>query len=402
MTIHLSLGDARRLVLGLQGLADSPRRAMNGTGLHALISRLGFVQLDSIQTVARAQHMILRARCDSYRPAQLQRLHERDRRLFEHWTHDAAIIPVELYPHWNRRMQREAAHMHQRFSKWHGPGFIDQIGPVLERVRSEGPLLARDLSEPRKRTDPGWWNWHQGKIALEYLWRTGALAVAGRQGFQKLYDLTERVVPEPHVAETTGHEDYVDWACASALDRLGFATPGDIARFWDLVSIDEAKAWAERASAAGAALPISIGTQAGGQSKSMLARADIADVLAATPQPPARIRALSPFDPALRDRKRLSRLFGFDYRIEVFVPAPKRKYGYYVFPLLEGDRLIGRIDMAADRTQDALAVTAVWPEPGVRMGKARMRRLEAELDRQRQFIEMGKVVMADGYLRGPL
>ncbi|MEX2517694.1 MAG: crosslink repair DNA glycosylase YcaQ family protein, partial [Paracoccaceae bacterium] len=117
------------------------------------------------------------------------------------------------------------------------------------------------------------------------------------------------------------------------------------------------------------------------------------------PTPPARIRALSPFDPMIRDRKRAKRLFGFDYTIEVFVPAAKRRYGYYVFPLLESDRLIGRIDMKADRDQDALIVSRLWLEPGVRGGAGRIRRLEAELERQRRLAGVGAVRFDDGWLR---
>ena len=117
------------------------------------------------------------------------------------------------------------------------------------------------------------------------------------------------------------------------------------------------------------------------------------------PEPPGRIRVLSPFDPALRDRKRAERLFGFSYRIEVFVPAPKRKYGYYVFPLLEGGRLIGRIDMKAERDADALSVSGLWPEPGVRLSAGRMARLEAELERQRRLAGVGRVVFTDGWRR---
>lgn len=406
MTIRLSAHDARRLTLGLQGLADPPRRSMAAKDLRALIHRLGFVQLDSIQTVARAHHMILRARCDSYRPDLLKRLHERERGLFEHWTHDAAVIPVEFYPHWNRRMLRSTERLQERFSRWHGPEFTRELEAVLERVRREGPLLARDFAAPRKegqaRAEPGWWNWHQGKIALEFLWRSGRLAIAGRQNFQKVYDLVERVVPEPYASVATDHDAYVDWACRSALDRLGVATPSDLARFWDLVTIDEAKAWCDRAVAGGAIGTAAVEAEGMAKARTMVARPDAAAVVAAMPEPPERIRVLSPFDPVLRDRKRLEWLFRFDYRIEVFVPAPKRKYGYYVFPLLEGDRLIGRIDLTANRARDALVVTALWLEPGIDLGKGRMARLQAELDRLRRFAGLAHVEMKNGYRRTPV
>ena len=399
MTIHIASHDARRHVLSLQGLAASPRRRMDALALHDLIARLGFVQLDSIQTVARAHHMILHARCDGYRPDHLRLAHERNRTLFEHWTHDASIIPIEFYPHWNRRFARQAKLLHARFKKWHGNEFDRQVDAVIDRIDRDGPLMARDFAKPGHTRVPGWWNWHDGKIALEYLWHSGRLAVSARQNFQKLYDLTERVVPAVHARTTTSDPDFVHWACESALDRLGFASPGDIARFWDLVTIDEARDWCARAEKQATARAVVISSDVDGKSRSLFARSNIVDALAETADPPARIRALSPFDPLIRDRKRLAWLFGFDYRIEVFVPAAKRHYGYYVFPLLEGDRLIGRIDMAGDRDSDVLQVKALWLEPGIRMGAGRAARIEAELDRQRRFIGVSRVRFADGYLR---
>ena len=401
MTIHLTNGQGRRLVLALQGLANAPRRALDVPGLLAMIQRLGFVQLDSIQTVARAHHMILRSRADGYRPKLLRRAFERERGLFEHWTHDASLIPMDFYPHWNRRFLRKAETMRAKFERWRGHGFHQHTDALLERIEREGPLRARDLEGPRERSPGGWWNWHDGKAALEYLWHTGRLAVAARDGFQKLYDLPARVVPEPHLGQTTEEPAFVDWACAGALDRLGFATPGDIARYWDLVSVDEAKAWCATAEVEGRLRRVAV-EAVDGTPRPLLAPADIDTILAAAPEPPDRIRALSPFDPVIRDRKRLNWLFGFDYTIEVFVPAAKRKYGYYVFPLLEGDRLVGRIDMAADRDGDALRVTALWPEPGVPFGKGRAARLEADLDRLRRFADLGGVAWTDGWRREPL
>ncbi|MEZ5666158.1 MAG: crosslink repair DNA glycosylase YcaQ family protein [Alphaproteobacteria bacterium] len=398
MTLRIANRDARRLVLALQGLADPPRRAMDTDRLHDLIERLGFVQLDSIQTVARAHHMILRARCDGYRPALLHRLHERERRLFEHWTHDAALIPVAFYPHWQRRFARETERTAERFARWHGPEFDREVAAIVERIAGDGPIMARDVSQPRPGGAGGWWNWHDGKIALEFLWRSGRLAIPARQNFQKVYDLAERVIPEAH-RHVVDEAAFVDWACAGALARLGFAAPGDIARFWDLVSIDEAKAWCTAAEAAGAARRVTVEQDGGTREATLLARPDIEELLGRSTDPPDRLRALSPFDPVARDRKRLEQLFGFDFRIEVFVPAPKRRYGYYVFPLLEGDRFVGRIDMAADRDGDALAVKALWLEPGVRPSKARLGRLDAELDRQRRFVGLGTVRHADGWLR---
>ena len=190
----------------------------------------------------------------------------------------------------------------------------------------------------------------------------------------------------------------MDWACGAALERLGFATAGEIAGFWGNVTTDEAKAWCA-ANLGGRVTTVAVAGTGGGRPRRLFARADVAERIAAAPEPPRQIRVINPFDPILRDRKRLERQFGFDYRIEIFVPAARRQYGYYVFPLLEGERFVGRIDMKADRGSDALAIAALWMEPECRLTPARRRRLEAELDRVRRFARVGGLRFADGWLR---
>lgn len=394
---------ARALFLDRHGLAEQPSGPARGADLLELITRLGFVQLDSINTVARAHDMILFSRRPSYRPPDLKRLYERDRALFEHWTHDASVIPMEFFPHWHLRFEREAATLRERWSTWRREGYEAQFEPVLQHIRDNGPACSSDVGQDEKKGSGGWWDWHPSKTALEYLWRVGALTVTGREGFQKRYDLTERVIEEqlcPGAIECDPAAT-VDWLCNAALDRLGFATAGELAAFWNIATPGEAKEWAAAALADGALEQIEVQCSDGGWRK-VLARPDATERAAAAPQAPSRIRVLSPFDPALRDRKRAERLFGFHYRIEVFVPAPKRVYGYYVFPLLEGDRLIGRIDMKAHRECGELRVRALWPERGLRWSEARTRRLESELDRIRRLAGVERVVFAPDWLRQPL
>jgi uncharacterized protein YcaQ len=397
--LFLSAQTARRIVLHLQGLSAHSRRAPNDATLLETIRQLGFVQVDSINMLERAHHMILHTRASGYRPAQLTRLLERDRALFENWTHDASVIPSAFYPYWMRRFEANRETLRARYSRWQGPDFLRETDRVLDHIADKGPVLARDLS-PDTRKGPGaWWNWHPSKTALEYLWRTGDLAVSGRDGFQKVYDLTERVIPQAHRETPAEHAELIDWSCRTALERLGFGTPGEIAGFWHHITAEEAKAWCEAELGRGA-VRVHVG-QTDGKVRDLYARPDIEALAAAADAPPGQLRALSPFDPVLRDRKRLQGLFGFDYRIEIFVPAPQRTYGYYVFPLLEGDRLIGRIDMKADRAAGTLRVTALWPEPGVRFGKARTARLEADLDRQRRLAGLERVTFEDGWMRAP-
>ncbi|RVV96974.1 winged helix-turn-helix domain-containing protein [Mesobaculum littorinae] len=361
----------------------------------SVIRGLGFVQLDSVSTVERAHHMILHARRTAYRPAHLAPLLDRDRLLFEHWTHDAAILPTDWLPHWRHRFARDAARLQRRWKTWREPGYEARFTPVLDRIAAEGPLRSDDFTGERPGRSTGWWDWHPSKTALEYLWRTGQLAVARRDGFRKVYDLASRIYPDhPQVSET----ETLDWAATAALDRLGFASPGELAAFWDLATPEEMKTWAVAAANSGMVEEILV-EGADGRRHPRLARPGTVAEAQALPPAPGQIRVLSPFDPMIRDRARTERLFGFHYRIEIFVPAHRRRWGYYVFPLLEGERLVGRIDMSADRKAGALHVAALWPEPGVRMGTGRRARLDAALARTARFAGLDTVTWAPDALR---
>jgi len=302
--------DARRLFLHRHALAEQPTGSSRGDDLLALIDRLGFVQVDSINTVERAHHMILFARRQSYRPKHLKPLLKRDRSLFEHWTHDASIIPTAFFPHWRLRFERSAKRLNESWHKWRDPGFVDKFDVVLERVRAGGPVTSSDVGEDEARSNGGW--------------------------------------------------------CDEALRR-------------------------------GELIEIEIALADGSRPRRTLARPDVFEQAVSAPEPPGRIRILSPFDPALRDRNRAQRLFGFHYRIEVFVPAAKRRYGYYVFPVLEGDRLIGRIDMK--REAGVLRVAAFWPEAKVALSKGRLARLETALDRIARFAGCDDVAYAKNWQR---
>lgn len=392
---------ARHLFLDRHLLGSAPAGPGKGADLAQLIHDLGFVQLDSVNTVARAHDMILFARRPAYRPKHLQRLYERDRALFEHWTHDAAMIPMAFFPHWKLRFRRNAAKLRDKFRQWQGPEFEAELETVLEHLRTNGSCVSSDLGPEEPRGSGGWWDWHPSKTALEFLWHTGELGVAGRESFRKRYDLTERLIEEVLRSDEPEEAASIDWLNTAALDRLGFATSGEIAAFWDTVRPDEAKLWCAGELAAERLIEAEIAS-ADGRPRRVFMRPSTLESLDTVTPPPGRLRVLSPFDPALRDRNRSERLFGFHYRIEIFVPEPKRKYGYYVFPLLEGDRLVGRIDMKADRARDVLAVTALWPERGVRWGQGRQTRLDAELQRVARLAGVTQLEFADGWLREPL
>ncbi len=388
----LTNAHARRVFLDRHALSDAPTGTGRGTDLHALIDRIGFVQVDSINTVARAHHMILFARRQAYKPESLARLLEKDRTLWEHWTHDASILPASTFPHWKHRFAADRDRLVVRWTGWQRQGFVEKFDTVLQQIADHGPVSSSDVGVGEVRGSGGWWDWHPSKAALEYLWRTGAIAVTRRVGFRKVYDLTERVlhahdcVAEPSLQATT------NWACRAAFDRLGFATSGEIAAYWNLISPEAAKVWCANAHAQGEITEVMVESTDGTLRKSYAHPA----VLQTPPDPPTRIRILSPFDPALRDRKRAERLFGFDYKIEIYVPEPLRKYGYYVFPVLEGARLIGRIDAKAWRDDGTFRVRGVWPEAGVVMGAGRLARLQSAVEKMAAFAGSDRV----GYLAG--
>ncbi|HEX4080555.1 MAG TPA: crosslink repair DNA glycosylase YcaQ family protein [Rhizomicrobium sp.] len=377
---------ARRLFLYNHALGDRPAHRLAHHEVLSLVRRLGFVQLDSINVVERAHHMILFSRASGYARERLAALHQEHRALFEHWTHDASLLPIEFYPYWHHRFRTAKARLSD--SNWQarfGGAPQHAIARVRRRIRKEGALAARDFED---KGQGSWWGWGPSKTALEYLWRAGELAVARRDGFEKIYDLAERVIPADLRAERPTRKQTVDWACREALGRLGFATPSEIANFFDLVDLAEARLWAKAALRQKKIMEVTI-TGANGEMKASLAYRSIESAIENLRPPPIAPRFLSPFDPVIRDRKRALRLFGFDYTIEVFVPRSKRRYGYYVLPILEGERFIGRADLKAHRDEKGIEVRGLWSESGVVLDKPRQAAIESALAELARFAANG-------------
>lgn len=381
MVAEIDAAAARALFLDAQGLRDDPGRKATPKAVETLVAKLGFVQVDSISRVERAHHLILGARLDGYRPALLDRLAFEKRVLFEHWTHDAALIPIAFFPHWRPRFARFAERAQR--SRWYRERMGAEPGRTLARVQQrithEGALRARDFERGADRPATGWWDWTPEKMALEYLWRTGVLAIAGRENFHKLYDLVERVLPDAHAAPDPSLDEHIEWACSSALERLTVATSAELAAFWAAISSAQAATWCRQAVSEGRIEPVSLHGVDGAKPRAAFALPGWKRRLGRLPAVPARTRLLSPFDPVLRDRKRLERLFGFDYRFEAFVPAAKRRYGYYVLSILEGDRFVGRLDPRFDRERGVLVVEKLYWEKGIRPTRARRAALNEAL-----------------------
>ena len=390
MVLKISNKDARRVWLSLQGMAAPPTGSLTQASLSQIIERLGMVQLDPLRVVARAHDHILWSRNANFRPRMLERLLAADRLVFEHFTHDAVVLPMSVWPLWQRQRARLCGKM-QRGSWGTALPPAEDRAAVQERIAREGPLCSRDFDGAPKGEV---WRRSEHRVSLDYLWHAGELATCARRNFSKVFDLAERVIPDGVRALPRADDAaQLTWLCQSALDRLGFGTEREIKAFYDAADLAEVKA---ELAGADWFVPVEI-EAADGSWSSALARPDIEAVIAQADAPCPRLRIVNPFDPIVRDRARAQRLFGFEYRIEIYTPAEKRQYGYYVYPMLEGDRFVGRIEVRAEREAGHLQVDHLWPEPGVRFGAGRLARLEAELGRLARLVEVGDVVFTEGY-----
>jgi len=237
---------------------------------------------------------------------------------------------------WQRQFARMKAKLER--SSWYGKVDAKLMRDIRQRIADEGPLSTHAF-DTQNDNPKEMWARPPHKKALDLMWYAGALATCHRDGFIKYYDLAERIFPAELTAQTLSDEAQINWLCTNALDRIGFGSLGEIRKFWDACEVKEVNEWAKRA--ADDLVPVEV-QGADGNWVAATACPDIEDRIARLKPPTARLRILNPFDPAIRDRVRLNRLFGFEYTVEMFVPAPKRKWGYYVYPLLEGNRFVLR------------------------------------------------------------
>jgi len=310
-----------------------------------------------------------------------------ERQVFEHFCHDACVLPISTLPYWQHQFDRRAKQFRSSslFSK-------KDRNALLKRIREEGPLCSSDFKSPAARKPKVAWSKPAHKQTLDYLWLKGELAVAKRVNFSKYYDLAERIYPQRLIDAEISDNDRINWLCVNAMQRLGFGSVGDVMRFWDACSLDETRRWSEENAARVTKVTMAC---ANGDDIAVLTYKANCPLRFQPPAPTGRLRILSPFDPLVRDRKRLLRLFGFDYRIEIYKPAAQRQYGYYVYPLLEYDVFVGRIEVRHDRSANRLMVDNLWHEPGIKFGKARMSKLNSELGRLKRFCGADEVLWSD-------
>jgi uncharacterized protein len=367
---RLSLRGARRLALARAGLLSPeptglPRHA-RGHGptafaaAHAVIRRFGYLQLDTVSIAgARSHSIVLLSRLEGLDPVVGEELLRPGVPVFEYWGHEASWIPLELYPAFEFR-RREFRH-----HPWWGDivGKHPKVAADLRRrIRDQGPLRS---SEMEGRGGKGWWDLSAAKRVAAALWSSGELAIRERRGFQRTYDLAERVIPEELRRRPLPGAEAFELLLLTALDGHGWASAGTLAATWRLRNCGpQLTAALRRLEEKGAIVPCAIETAVGTAAKGWIRPADLelaARVETARPRGDRGV-LLSPFDPLLWDRARVARLFGFDALLEIFKPAQQRQYGYYCLPVLAGEHLVARVDLKAERTRKTLRVLSTHYE----------------------------------------
>jgi len=387
---RLTIAQARRAALAAQGLGSPRPTAPNIGHLTRAIRTTGVLQIDSVNVVERAHHLTLFSRLGPYDTDLLWRALD-ERRIFEYWGRMASFCPIEDHSLYRWRMERhdEGDWQRVRNLREKAPGYIED---VERQVAERGPLTASDLDEPGERGGP-WWGWADGKVALEYLFAAGRLTVSHRDNFTRYYDVVERVIPREHLeTEAPGPLEAQRRLLVQSARAQALGTARDlIDYYWIRPALG--RELLAKLVADGALVEIEVE----GWSEAAFMHPE-----AQVPRSVDVRRLINPFDTHAFNRDRLERLHGFEYRIEIYVPAPKRVYGYYVFPFLLGDDLVARVDLKADRKRGVLMVPGAFLEDG-EDGRRVARELATELGEMARWLGLGEIeVGTKGNLAGAL
>lgn len=390
----ISAAEARRIALAAQGFADRPPSgAVDARLIRRVLGRIGLLQIDSVNVLVRTQYLPLYSRLGPYPATLLEQLAYQKRELFEYWGHEASFLPTATQPLFRWRMARAA----EGAGVWGGlaqiakdrPEFVEYVHSV---IAERGPLSAGSFGEEAERTGP-WWGWSDSKRAVEWLFWIGRIAIARRTNFERYYDLPERVIP-PEIMNTPtpSVEDAQRELLRIASRAHGIGTASDLKDYF-------------RIKGPGAQLRLNELVEAGELRQVRVQGWSAPAYLHKDAQLPRWVRAravLSPFDSLVWFRDRTDRLFNFYLRLEIYTPAPKRVFGYYVLPFLVGERLVGRVDLKADRKNSALLVHGAFAEEGQRP-EAVAAELGPELQRLAGWLGLERVVVGErGEVAAPL
>jgi uncharacterized protein YcaQ len=356
VTQSLSIAEARRIALAAQGFAQArPVGRVDRRHLRKQMRQLQLLQLDSVPVVVRTQYMPFFSRLGPYRMELLDQIAYQADEWFEAWSHEASLLPVEMEPwlRWSKLRAREG----ETWGRLYSTALSERayVEEVLGEVKARGPLAAGELSDPRRRSGQWWGSRSLGAIALDWLFRIGVVGVRRRKGFVKEFDLLERIVPaDIRARPTPTFEESLDELLVRSASAHGIATADCLVDYFRL-PVRPAKA--RLAALVGDGRLVDCRVE--GWNEKVFRHPD-----ARLPRKVAAAALLSPFDPIVWNRKRISGLFDFEYRIEIYTPEKKRRHGYYVMPFLLGERLAGRFDLKTDREADVLRVQAAFVEPG--------------------------------------
>ena len=385
---QLSLAQARRIALAAQGFGDrrfaDRDRTPDLRTLKRVVAHTGLLQIDSVNVLVRAHYLPVFSRVGPYPRELVERAaYRRPRALFEYWGHEASLLPVAAQPLFRWRMAEARDHA------WGGMRRVaqerpDLLGALVADIDAEGPLTASELAarhdkDRPKRSGP-WWDWSDVKRALEFLFWSGQVTTATRRGFERAYDLPERVLPRAVLdSPTPSREDAQRELVRRSIRSLGVAAARDLRDYYRLPAAD-AKARIAELVETGELQPVAV---EGWRQPAYL------DPSARLPRQVSAGALLVPFDPLVWERDRTERMFGFRYRIEIYVPAPARVHGYYVLPFLLDEALVARVDLKADRAAGVLRVQGAFGEPDAPPETAE--RLRAELESMAQWLDLSGI-----------
>jgi uncharacterized protein YcaQ len=368
--IALSKSTARRLILQAQMLDGSAARSAGTEGLERVFDQLGYVQIDTIHIVERAHHHVLWTRRPGYEPGMLHTLQAVERRVFEYWAHAMAYLPMSDYRFYLYKMRNFRDPKHP-WLEWLSSRKDLPLDLVRKRIREEGALDSKSFSRPGGKKRGTWWDWKPAKNALELLFWQGELMVAERRNFEKVYDLTERVLPSGVDTRMPSEREMAEFLIRRALSAMSAARTKEIFGFLQPTlardSAFRAVPWNVLIRTLGEMVEAGEIHRAqidGEEGEDYYLLAETAERMGNGSRRKPRVRILSPFDNLIIQRRRMQALFGFDYSLECFLPAARRKYGYFVLPVLYGDRLVGRVDPKADRKSGKMILQSVYLEDG--------------------------------------